>query len=235
MSAEFEPITLVRHWASLRGAAPFKAVDAYEAINNIDDIQDVYRAIRELYKDKRLLARRKAKGPGYEYVWHLFAKDEFELEPAAAGVVAREPSGVDGGNAIVDALGLGKQPDPAPAEPAAPAQEETLIFPEVAADIRPESGEIPIPEFLRKQPQSFSAEAIADAMIRKLKPVLQAQFANAALESTDVLTEPCSRVTLRIEQLELTVEGLLNHDAARGAIAQASPPAGEGQGEGEGA
>lgn len=182
--SEYSPERIVRDLASLRGKVPFTAAQCFEAVKDIDEQKAVSDALVRLYR-KGLVARRKD-GVRFEYVWHTFAGQNFEMYADA------------------------------------PAKGETLIFPETSqqgvADSSPRTpaaAEIPIPESIRKrpekpeQPQSFSAEVIAEALIRKLKPMLQAEFANAALESSDALAEPCSRVTIRIEKLEITVGGML--------------------------
>ncbi len=179
--------TIIRNWASARGGVPFTASHAFESIKDADDAKEVADRVRQLWA-KGDLARRKNGDGKFEYVWAACAPAGFEM-------------GKD--------TGIGKAAPAAPAEPSA-----SMEIPPFLRKGQPSMpAAAPGPEILdfsnKEQSQPFSAEAIAEALIRKLKPVLQAQFANAALESTDVLTEPCSRITLRIKELEVTVEGLL--------------------------
>lgn len=188
----------IRDWASARGM-PFTSSQCYETIKDADDVKIVADTVRSLWV-KGDLARRKNDDGRFEYVWWANAKDGFEMHhprDKTHAAQAPEAPGLDG-------AGVSGSPR---AEPSAPAE-----IPEFLRVLSPSPS--PVKEG-KKAPldkgraEGFSAEAIAVALIRKLKPVLQAQFATAALESTDVLAEPCSRVTLRIEKLELTVEGLL--------------------------
>lgn len=194
--AEYSPENIVRNWASLRGKVPFTSAQAFEEVKDIDDIKAVSDALVRLFR-KGLVGRRKIDGQRYQYIWHAFAGDGFELYPDVPAPKEKplptgEKSRREGADPVIPAfLRKGSAAD-APSPQPSPA--------------RGEGGPGPSPE---PAASAFDSEAIAEALIRKLKPVLQAQFANHALESTDVLTEPCSRVTLRIEKLELTVEGLL--------------------------
>lgn len=206
--AEFLPINIVRSWASQRGRAPFTSARCFDEVKDIDDVQQVYMAISTLYNKEGALARRKnSPGNGYEYIWHLFAGADFEFAPGKGVPAAPAPSLSDAlsidGEAGVSVRNGVEVSSGKPAEPEIP---EFLRKGQPAPKAGPAA---PVHEAPPEQPQSFSAEAIADALIRKIKPVLQAQFANAALETSDVIAEPCSRVTIRIEKLELTVEGLL--------------------------
>lgn len=171
---------VIRDWASARGGVPFTAAQAFESIKDADDAKEVADRVRQLWVNGDL-SRRKNDDGRYEYVW-----------------AARAPAGFEA-----------NKPDATPAEPAVAPAETPAATPAAPAQ------EIPIPESIRKrpakseQPQSFSAEAIADALINRLRPVLQAEFANAALESSDALVGSPSRVTVRIKEIEVTVEGLL--------------------------
>lgn len=172
---------IIRGWASARGGVPFTAAQVFESIKDADDAKEVADRVRQLWV-KGDLARRKNDDGRYEYVW---------AARAPAGFEENEPSGAT------------------PAEPAVAPAVTTAAAPAAPAQ------EIPIPESIRKrpakseQPQSFSAEGIAEGLIKRLRPVLQAEFANAALESSDALEASASRITVRIEKLEITVEGLL--------------------------
>ena len=196
--SEYSPERLVRDWASLRGKVPFTAAQCFDEVKNIDEPKSVSDALVRLYR-KGLVARRGCPGSrGYEYVWARFADDDFAMYEAEAATGTVQP---------------------APAEPAAVEQAEipipaSILKTPVADHVAGPSKPSPANAGGRGPRQkraagTYSSEAIADALIRKLAPVLQAQFAAAALESTTALAGPGSRVTLRIEQLELTVEGPL--------------------------
>lgn len=187
---------IIRDWASARGGVPFTAAQAFESIKDADDAKEVADRVRQLWV-KGDLARRKNGDGRYEYVW---------AARAPAGFEANKPS------------------DAPPAEPAVAPAETPAAAPAAPAQ------EIPIPESIRKrpakseQPQSFSAEAIADALIAKLKPqlsdqrmrlvaelrpMLRSMLADLHLDQSDALEVSASRITVRIKEIEVTVEGLL--------------------------
>lgn len=197
MSDQSTTTEQMREWAKGR-EEPFTPKQAFESIDDIEDIGQIYFAISGLFKQGELHRKKARIGNGYEYIWHKRGGPGYEAhtghkingsktEPIAAPAEQRPQPG--------------RNPDPTyPKPPAPPGPPSTADILQIGQTHPPESQAEP-----ETPDRIYNAEAIADALIARLKPMLAAQF-HAAKLSESLTGE--SRVHIRIEKLEITLEGL---------------------------
>lgn len=197
MSDQSTTTDQMREWAKGR-AEPFTPKQAFESIDDIEDMSQIYFAISGLFKQGELHRKKAPTGNGYEYIWH---------KRGGAGYEAHAGHKVNGSKTKPIAAPAeqmpqpGRNPDPThPKPPAPPGPPSTADILQIGHNHTPEAQTEP-----ETPARIYNADAIADALIARLKPLLTAQF-HAAKLSESLSGE--ARAHIRIEKLEITLEGL---------------------------
>lgn len=201
---------LCQHYASQRGAAPFTTAQCFDQMKNVEDMSQISDALGRLYRNGTL-ARRKIDNVRNEYVWAKFADASYE--------VMSKPRVVGDGSAPAPAA---KKPGrPRKSAPAAP--EIPMFLKKEQADAVKNFAEIyGSPQHKKTETGHVeqqigmvppNAEAIADTLLAHLgemlaaqRKLIEARIDNAAASSVE--TSPGSRLTVKIERIEIRVEGL---------------------------
>lgn len=220
----------VRDWAKARGADPFTPGQCFDALDDVEDKQQVYAAINILYTKENVLGRRK-KGSGNEYVWREFAGPDFEYVPTTEQLAEK-------GLIPPPSTRANKAKTPVtPPDEARSLAAQTLAYGNNQQTIRPADGGQEIPTFLRKDmaaegdsrfatdhsdsvysadppgPDAAApevkvmdpaAQTVADAIARGIAKTFAAA---TAAKVEEFLSRSTVRIT--IERVEITLEGIL--------------------------